>query len=162
MTIDHVDYSRLPEHMRAGAEDYVERGYKPGSFLRAVLANDLVEAFGHADSTNLVAMHAWAQWLWNDAPSMSWGSTERVEQWIASKANSEADGMLDDPAIRQAIETGGVEGGEPLRRANAGLVGDEIGDFMRAPWDRASAGPGLDVERLAMAMGRSRQPVQKP
>jgi hypothetical protein len=81
-----VNYSTLPEHMRQGAEDYVERGYKPGSFLRAVLANDLVESFGHADDTNVAAMHTWAQWLFNEAPSMCWGSTERVDRWINARA----------------------------------------------------------------------------
>jgi len=80
-----VDYSTLPEHMQQGARDYVERGYKPGSFLRAVLSNDLVEAFGHADLTNLDHMRAWALWLFNEAPSMCWGSPERVAAWIEAR-----------------------------------------------------------------------------
>ena len=85
-----VVYQSLPEHMRRPAEDYVERGYPPGSFLRAVLANNLVEAFAHADAVNLAAMHTWAAWLWNEAPRNCWGSPERVATWSASAAEIEA------------------------------------------------------------------------
>ena len=81
----HVDYGTLPEHMQSGAEDYVERGYKPGSFLRAVLENNFVEAFGHADATNLAHMRAWAQWLWSEAPSSCWGSMAKVGAWMAAR-----------------------------------------------------------------------------
>ena len=77
-----VNYITLPEHMRQGAEDYIERGYKPGSFLRAVLSNNLVEAFGHADGINLAYMHDWVKWLYNEAPSSCWGSERRVADWI--------------------------------------------------------------------------------
>lgn len=86
-----VDYSTLPEHMRQGAEDYIERGYKPGSFLYAVLTNDLVEAFGHADDSNLAAMHTWAKWLYNEAPRTCWGSPERVAEWLAALAQPDPD-----------------------------------------------------------------------
>ena len=80
-----IDYSTLPEHMREGAEDYIERGYDPGSFLFAVLANDLVGAFGHADSTNLAAIHTWAQWLYNEAPHACWGSPAKVVAWCEAR-----------------------------------------------------------------------------
>jgi hypothetical protein len=80
-----VDYSALPEHMREGAEDYIEHGHKPGSFLRAVLENNLIEAFGHADDTNLAAMHAWAEWLYNETPSACWGSPAKVTAWMEAR-----------------------------------------------------------------------------
>ncbi len=80
-----VDYATLPEHMREGARDYVERGWKPGDFLRAVLENNLVEAFGHADLINRLAMDDWAKWLWNEAPKGCWGSPEKVAAWIKAK-----------------------------------------------------------------------------
>ena len=79
----NVDYSKLPEHMRAGAEGYVERGEEPGGFLFAVLCNNLVDAFGKADETNFARLSDWAEWLWNEAPSTCWGSKERVNDWIA-------------------------------------------------------------------------------
>ena len=77
-----VDYSRLPEHMQSGAQDYVERRYPPGGFLAAVLENDLVGAFGKADKDNAAAMAEWARWLWNEAPSQCWGSPAKVKAWL--------------------------------------------------------------------------------
>jgi hypothetical protein len=82
-TLPDVDYSILPEHMRDVARGYVERGYPPGGFLRAVLANDLVGAFGRADGPNAHCMGDWATWLFNEAPSACWGSSEKVTAWLA-------------------------------------------------------------------------------
>jgi hypothetical protein len=79
----HVDYSKLPEHMRSGAETYVEQGVEPGGFLTAVLCNDFVNAFGKADEINFARMHDWASWLWNEAPSQCWGSREKMNAWIS-------------------------------------------------------------------------------
>lgn len=77
-----IDYTGLPEHMRDGARLYIEHGVEPGGFLRAVLQNQLVEAFGRADDTNRAAMFQWAGWLYNEAPRGAWGSPEKVDAWI--------------------------------------------------------------------------------
>lgn len=79
----NVDYSLLPEHMREGAEDYIERGWKPGGFLFSVLTNNLVEAFAHADAINSFMMRNWAEWLYSEAPSDCWGSLEKINAWLA-------------------------------------------------------------------------------
>ena len=73
----------LPEHMRESARAYVEVGRPPGSFLRAVLTNDLIESFGRADHINQQCMFGWATWLYNECPGNAWGSPEAVEAWIA-------------------------------------------------------------------------------
>jgi hypothetical protein len=51
--------------------------------MRAVLENNLVEAFGRADETNAARMRDWATWLFNEAPSTCWGSPEKVQAWLA-------------------------------------------------------------------------------
>jgi hypothetical protein len=79
-----VDYSRLPFHMQDGARLYVERGIPGGSFMDAVLSNNLVRAYAKADATNTAAMRDWAMWLYNDAPSGCHGSPEKVADWIKS------------------------------------------------------------------------------
>ena len=42
-------YLPLPPYMRASAKRYIESGVEPGSFMLAVLANDLTGAFLRAD-----------------------------------------------------------------------------------------------------------------
>jgi len=88
-----VDYSKLPEHMREGAQMYVEHGLEPGGFLSAVLSNDLVGAFGKADEINFARMSDWAEWLWNEAPHRCWGSPAKVRQWIDEHEQSDEESI---------------------------------------------------------------------
>ena len=83
MNENEIDYSILPEHMQHGAKLYIEHGIISGSFLTAVMENDLVYAFGAADETNRFAMFDWARFLYNEAPVNCWGSRENVEKWRA-------------------------------------------------------------------------------
>ncbi len=57
---------------------YMEQGIDPGSFLQAVLCNDLRQAVASADSTNRTKLADIVQWLYGEAPSSSWGSEENV------------------------------------------------------------------------------------
>lgn len=61
---------RLPEHMRESS-----------SFMRAVLTNDLMGAFAHADETNAACMKGWVLFLYNHAPSECYGSLEKLNAW---------------------------------------------------------------------------------
>lgn len=47
-----LDYTRLPVHIRGGAKRYIEHGVRPGSFLTAVIRNDLIHAMRYADDIN--------------------------------------------------------------------------------------------------------------
>lgn len=82
-------YDRLPEHMREPARAYVEEHQPVGGFLRAVLENDLVNAFGRADPDNRAAMADWATWLWNDIPQACWGDAKKVDAWLHPAAGTE-------------------------------------------------------------------------
>jgi hypothetical protein len=81
MTSD-IDYSVLPEHMQEGAREYVELGREPGDFLRAILCNELVEAWQRADSVNRANLGAWIQWLLSEAPLACWGSPAKEQAWV--------------------------------------------------------------------------------
>lgn len=82
---DEERFSRqVPEHLQNGLRLYLEEGIPPGTFLRSVLSNDLAESFARADDSSLRGMHGLVLWLYNYAPSPSWGSRERVQQWVAS------------------------------------------------------------------------------
>lgn len=80
-----IDYSRLPEAAQGGMRRYIEHGIMPGSFLTAVLENDLSGSFGAADHINVLLIHNYVKWLYNYAPSPCWGSPEAVKEWAASR-----------------------------------------------------------------------------
>lgn len=76
----------VPPHMWSVIEDYYLRGWRPGSFLTAFLSNDLMDAIGRADDVNMRSFHNWARFLYNYAPSGSYGSPEAVNDWVAQFA----------------------------------------------------------------------------
>lgn len=79
-----VNYTSLPEYMRDGMQLYIEEGILPGSFLKAVLSNDLMGALGKADETNLAALPAYGRFLYNEAPCGCYGSPAVVASWCNS------------------------------------------------------------------------------
>lgn len=81
----------LPPHMGGAIKRYIENGIAPGSFLTAVLCNDLREEFARADDENSRAMRSWVQYLYSYAPGGCWGSKERFEAWIACGGLNAAD-----------------------------------------------------------------------
>jgi hypothetical protein len=85
-----IDYSDLPEHMQGGMQRYMEHGIEPGSFLVAVLSNDLMGAFGKADHINAQFIREYCQWLYNHAPAGSFGSRERVNAWMKHRVDEAA------------------------------------------------------------------------
>jgi hypothetical protein len=79
---DLANYN-VPEHCQDGLIDYLVHGHPVGSFLTAVLSNDLREAAGRADETNRVALHCYVAFLYNCAPAPAWGSEDAVARWRA-------------------------------------------------------------------------------
>lgn len=77
-----MNYDMLPEHMQDGARLYIENGIRPGSFLAAVLENNLTRAFGSADSTNRPLIGTYVTWLTWEIPAPAWGSPSKVAAWI--------------------------------------------------------------------------------
>lgn len=78
----NIKYDRLPEHMRDGFRLYIEKGIPGGSFMTAVLSNDLMRAFGRADDVNQVRMFDILVFLASEAPIGCYGSPEHVKDWI--------------------------------------------------------------------------------
>ncbi|HRR29658.1 MAG TPA: hypothetical protein P5270_09905 [Victivallales bacterium] len=66
---------------------FIEHGIMPGSFLEAVLRNDLKEAMGRADVFNRRKVFEYVQWLYNKAPSDCWGSNDKVDAWLNEREN---------------------------------------------------------------------------
>ncbi len=76
-----LSYEGLPRTLREGTRLYIEQGILPGSFLRAVISNDLRESFAQADHVNQDRMFQIVQWFYNECPIPAWGSKDKMMQW---------------------------------------------------------------------------------
>lgn len=83
--VARMDRYNIPEHCRDGLAGYLTREYtRIGSFLTALLSNDLKETFARADDANQMAIRNYIYFLYNEAPTGSWGSPERVQAWLTA------------------------------------------------------------------------------
>lgn len=82
----------VPIHNAQGLVNYFQHHIVPGSFLLALLSNDLKTAAMYADDTN--KHHLWdiTNLLYNEAPNDSWGSPKRTTEWIAARMEATVDG----------------------------------------------------------------------
>jgi hypothetical protein len=62
-------------------DNFVNRGWPPGSFCQAVLENNLMEAFGRADEENREALFWICDYVYNELPMGCHGSPEKVARW---------------------------------------------------------------------------------
>lgn len=76
---------RIPEHMVGAVRRYLEDHKSPGSFLEAVISNDLSEAVGAADIENLENLPAYVMFFYNEAPGNCWGTKDKYLKWIANE-----------------------------------------------------------------------------
>lgn len=73
--------SAVPMHTRDSLERYIVNGITPGSFLTALLSNDLFDACARADNENQRAIFDIVKWLYNNAPSGCYGGSQQVREW---------------------------------------------------------------------------------
>lgn len=71
----------VPEHDRDGIHRYIENGILPGSFLQAVICNDLLASVALADLENTYFLTKIVAWFYTYAPALCWGSQERMQAW---------------------------------------------------------------------------------
>lgn len=85
-------YHTVPNGNGDSLKRYIEQGIAPGSFLMAVLNNDLNQACARADRFNRQVIPDYVRWLVNEAPCECWGSPEKVNAWLlAHKAERDAE-----------------------------------------------------------------------
>ena len=89
--VDYAAGELLPRHMRSAMQRYIEDRIPPGSFLTAVLANDLMLALRRADDINSGRLHDYGVWLANYAPPACYGSPEAVRAWLTNHARTAAE-----------------------------------------------------------------------
>jgi hypothetical protein len=80
--IEHAYRLGIPDYMHDGLVEFILNGRPVGNFLTAVLSNNLKEACGRADETNLQILPNYVKFLYNHAPIGCWGDEERMESWM--------------------------------------------------------------------------------
>lgn len=81
--LSRIDFECLPSHMVGPAKLYISKGIEPGSFLVAVLANDLLGAITRADYINKALISSYHDFLVT-IPMGSKGSYDAVAVWCDS------------------------------------------------------------------------------
>lgn len=76
--------SQVPVHNHESLNAYIMDGRPVGSFLHAVLTNNLRDSFGQADRINTTFLRETVSWLYNHAPCDCWQSPQKVEEWKAA------------------------------------------------------------------------------
>lgn len=74
----------LPEWAITSFTEYVAKGTPVSGFLRAILCNDLMDAFGRADDENCRIMFHYAKYVHNKIPMSCHGSKRIYKLWCES------------------------------------------------------------------------------
>lgn len=72
----------VAEHCIGALQLYIDHGIEPGSFMEAMLSNDLRGACAMSDEENRHCIFEWVNLFYNELPSDSWGSPEKYRNWI--------------------------------------------------------------------------------
>lgn len=92
----------VPESVQDGLVDYITQGVRPGSFLEAVIDNDLREACGRADLVNRRLVYEIVTFMHNHAPAQCWGREDACRDWqMAHGARRLA--LMGDNVARPAV-----------------------------------------------------------
>jgi len=82
VTLKSKRRTMIPRDTKGGVDRYVDHGVPTGSFLRAVLSNNLFEAVIKADSDNQLALTDICRYIHDYTPNTCHGSPEAVANWI--------------------------------------------------------------------------------
>jgi len=73
----------LPDWTHPELLAYIQRGQFVGSFLEAILSNDLCEAVNRCMAEEWSSIPMFAVFLYNHAPARCWGSPAAYQTWRA-------------------------------------------------------------------------------
>jgi hypothetical protein len=77
----NLDRFQIPIHMHNGIIRWILDGIRPGTFLCAIVENNLKESIMRADIDNITRLIAYVNFFYNAAPGGCWGSVDKVRQW---------------------------------------------------------------------------------
>jgi hypothetical protein len=81
MLYNHDEYSDVPEHILGSLDRYAKTGGHLGSFLEAVISNDLFRAVGLADPDSMRALKKIGAYIYCQLPLGCYGSDMQVKAW---------------------------------------------------------------------------------
>lgn len=79
-----LEGSGVLHNLRPGLVRYFSDGILPGSFLQAVLVNDLMQAVIRADDGSAFRLADLVRFLIHHAPASAWGSRAAVLAWTTT------------------------------------------------------------------------------
>ena len=82
MSVEGNEYDAISELTMGALERYVDHRIPPGSFLRAVLCNDLFDAVARADLNNQYVLPLIVKYIYNELPGGCWGNAAIVDSWL--------------------------------------------------------------------------------
>lgn len=92
---------RVPLETADQIVHYIHNGVPPGSFVRAVLENDLIQAVRKGDLENRAALSRIVEYLYCTCPTGAWMSEAQVEAWLGAhrlfKEMADATAVKDRP-----------------------------------------------------------------
>lgn len=80
-----LDPALCPIHLRESIDRYVNEGVPVGSFLSAVLANNLEASVTRADEANVILLPHIVAYVIQNVPFNVWGSEFKVDRYIEKK-----------------------------------------------------------------------------
>lgn len=75
----------VPAAIKDSLRRYIRDGIKPGTFLTAVLTNNLYDAILRADPTSLENMKEILLYVFEHCPMESFGSEEKLNKWVEKR-----------------------------------------------------------------------------
>jgi hypothetical protein len=77
---------QVPDHLHEGLVEYLAARRPVGSFLTAVLSNNLMDACVRADDLSRPHLVEIALFLLNYAPANAWGNEKAVFDWLEARS----------------------------------------------------------------------------
>ena len=78
----YIDFTTGNRCLDSAIENYLFYGFRPGSFVTSVLANDLYRSAAKADWNNKQIIAELECTVFHNMPEQSFGSYQTVENWI--------------------------------------------------------------------------------
>jgi hypothetical protein len=82
----------LPDWTKDTIDNYINRGLSPGSFCRALFANDLMMTYAYADMWSRDHMYDLLCYVRAKVPPEAKGSYRKVDNWINKFNNKDEHG----------------------------------------------------------------------